>query len=85
MSDQIRDYAADYAAALAAEHASYTAAGLEDKAAQVASVIESLEKRPKRPEVGDFERAVPSEPVETAVNTEPPKRGRGRPPKNAAD
>lgn len=82
MTSPVRDIRADYIAAYLAEYNTHKAAGSHDHADAVAEVLAQLghEVRPKKPAIGDKERAIPDEQLETAV--EAPKR-RGRPSKTA--
>lgn len=80
----IRDAEADYIDAHVAEYEAYCVAGLTEKAAAVADVLDQLQHsvRPERPTEGAKERAVTEPALETAVNSdEAPKRRPGRPKK----
>lgn len=87
-SDGIRDVEADYIAAHVSEYESYNSAGMTEKAAEVASALRALghDVRPQKPVEGQKERAVSTEPLETAVDSDAPaKRRPGRPRKDAAE
>lgn len=79
----VRDVAADFLAAHIAEYESYRAAGLYEKANEVAVVLRQLGHQVDKAPAGVKERAVSDPVVEQAVPAEstPPKR-RGRPPKS---
>jgi hypothetical protein len=90
MSDQnVRDFAADYRAALLQELAVYEAVDAEDRARQVRASLQDFEKAVSAPApetkvaAAPTETAVSEPPLETAA--EPVKRGRGRPRKETTD
>lgn len=81
-----RDYEADFRVALIAEYESYANNGLDDRAAEVAKELKKLGHEVKVAKGdGAKERAVPTDGVETTVESSDvpaPKRGR---PKKAAE
>ena len=74
---EVRDIAADYRKAYLAEYENYKAAGYTDRAAAVADALRALGYEVERAPVK--ERAIPQEPLETAVDDNAPiKRARAK-------
>ncbi|WPH57637.1 hypothetical protein [Mycobacterium phage WXIN] len=84
MNDQnTRDIAGDYLNALIREHKAYVDGGEAARADDVAGVLRELGHEVDKAPAGAKERAVDTEPLETAVEADVAPKRRGRPPKNA--